>query len=165
MLRACAVWLALCGPVAAQDITRAELAEPTARYDHAVLGDALEWGALHLWLEGGERRTIRLPETRVFEDIEARLADLDGDGTREVVVVEADLARGAALAIYDAQGLRAAPPLSDNPTAGLRRLRLAIWMAMDGSRSPMSTVPICGASWSLSGWRATGSWKSPAKPG
>ena len=78
MLRACAVWLALCGPVAAQDITRAELAEPTARYDHAVLGDALEWGALHLWLEGGERRTIRLPETRVFEDIEARLADLDG---------------------------------------------------------------------------------------
>jgi hypothetical protein len=95
MLRACAVWLALCGPVAAQDITRAELAEPTARYDHAVLGDALEWGVLHLWLEGGERRTIRLPETRVFEDIEARLADLDGDGTREVVVVEADLARGA----------------------------------------------------------------------
>jgi hypothetical protein len=62
MLRACAVWLALCGPVAAQDITRAELAEPTARYDHAVLGDALEWGALHLWLEGGARRTIRLPE-------------------------------------------------------------------------------------------------------
>lgn len=115
MLRACAVWLALCGPVAAQDITRAELAEPTARYDHAVLGDALEWGALHLWLEGGERRTIRLPETRVFEDIEARLADLDGDGTREVVLVEADLARGAALAIYDAQGLRAATPFIGQP--------------------------------------------------
>jgi hypothetical protein len=108
MLRACAVWLALGGPVAAQDITRAELAEPTARYDHAVLGDALEWGALHLWLEGGERRTIRLPETRVFEDVQTRLADLDGDGTREVVVVEADLSRGASLAIYDAQGLRAA---------------------------------------------------------
>jgi hypothetical protein len=79
------------------------------------LGDALEWGVLHLWLEGGERRTIRLPETRVFEDIEARLADLDGDGTREAVLVEADLARGAALAIYDAQGLRAATPFIGQP--------------------------------------------------
>lgn len=61
MRLACALALALCGLAAAQDITRAQLAEPTARYDHGVLGDALEWGALHLWLEGGERRIIRLP--------------------------------------------------------------------------------------------------------
>ena len=114
-MRGAVLALMLATPVAAQDITRAELAEPTARYDHAVLGDALEWGALHLRLEGGERRTIRLPETRVYEDIEARLADLDGDGTREVVLVEADLARGAALAIYDAQGLRAATPFIGQP--------------------------------------------------
>lgn len=110
MRLACALWLALSGSAAAQDITRAELAEPTGRYDHAVLGDALEWGALDLWLADGTRLTLRLPETRVFEDVEARLADLDGDGKREVVVVEANIARGASLAVYDAQGLRAATP-------------------------------------------------------
>lgn len=108
MLRALACTTMLCGPAMAQDITRAELVEPTARYDHAVLGDALEWGALKLTLQGAGRRLIRLPETRVFEDVTARLADLDGDGAPEIVVVEADIARGAALAVYDANGLRAA---------------------------------------------------------
>jgi hypothetical protein len=44
----------------------------------------------------------------VFEDTGPRLADLDGDGINEIVVVETDLARGAALAVYelDAAGLR-----------------------------------------------------------
>lgn len=107
-MRTLALLAALAGPAAAQDITRADLAEPTARYDHAVLGDALEWGALRIWLADGTRLTIRLPETRVFEDIEARLADLDNDGSPEVVVVESDLVLGASLAIYDAKGRRAA---------------------------------------------------------
>jgi hypothetical protein len=43
-------------------ITAATLAEPTARYDHAVLGDALEWGALRLMLSDGSLRLFRLPE-------------------------------------------------------------------------------------------------------
>lgn len=44
----------------------------------------------------------------MFEDVTARLADLDGDGAPEVVVVETDIALGAALAVYDARGKRAA---------------------------------------------------------
>jgi hypothetical protein len=44
----------------------------------------------------------------VFEDVTARLADLDGDGDREVVLVETDMARGAMLAVYDASGRIAA---------------------------------------------------------
>lgn len=115
MRLALACTMALCGPAMAQVITGAELAEPTARYDHAVLGDALEWGSLVLTMQGGARLLIRLPETRVFEDIAARLADLDGDGAPEVVVVEADIARGAALAVYDAQGLRAVTDFIGQP--------------------------------------------------
>ena len=110
-------WLALvlaslATDAAADDspIRAAELVEPTDRYDHAVLGDALEWGALRLTLADGQTLTIRLPETRVFEDIAARLADLDNDGEPEVIVVETDLAKGASLAIYGPNGKIAATP-------------------------------------------------------
>jgi hypothetical protein len=46
----------------------------------------------------------------VFEDVEARAADLDGDGTDEVLVVETDIARGASLAVHDATGRRTVTP-------------------------------------------------------
>lgn len=105
-----ALGLALASPVAAQDIVAATLTLPTDRYDHAVLGDALEWGGLDLTLTDGRSLRFTLPETRVFEDITARLADLDGDGAPEVVVVETDIARGGSLAVYDATGKRAATP-------------------------------------------------------
>lgn len=107
-MRALALLMGLAGPLAAQDITAAKLAEPTTRYDHAILGDAVESGALRLALAGGEVRVFRLPETRVFEDFETRLADLNGDGQREVIVVETDLGLGASLAVYGAQGKLAA---------------------------------------------------------
>lgn len=95
-------------PAAAQDIVAAALSLPTDRYDHAVLGDAVEWGGLDLTTSAGKALRITLPESRVFEDVTARLADLDGDGDREVVVVETDIARGAMLAVYDAEGRVAA---------------------------------------------------------
>ena len=104
--------VALAFPVAAQTdgpIVAATLVLPTDRYDHAVLGDALEWGGLRLKV-GSRSFTITLPETRVFEDIEARLADVTGDGAPEVIVVETDLAKGASLAVYGPDGKIAATP-------------------------------------------------------
>jgi hypothetical protein len=102
-------------------ILRADLAEPTDRYAHAVLGDALEWGALTLVLDGGPETTItlRLPETRVFEDIATRLADVTGDGLPEAIVVEADLALGASLAVYGPAGKLAATPYIGQPNRWL----------------------------------------------
>ncbi|MEM7496829.1 MAG: FG-GAP-like repeat-containing protein [Pseudomonadota bacterium] len=41
-----------------------------------------------------------LPETRVFEDITPRLADVTGDGLTDAIVIEADRSLGAQLAIY-----------------------------------------------------------------
>ncbi|MFT4961077.1 MAG: hypothetical protein ACI92Z_002163 [Paracoccaceae bacterium] len=105
-----AVLVCLGLPLAAQTISTARFAEPTDRYDHGILGDALEWGALVLALQDGTKITLRLPKSRVFEDFEPRLADVDGDGTPEVIVIETDIARGASLAIYDAKGKRTATP-------------------------------------------------------
>jgi len=91
------------------EITAARFTDPTPRYDHGILGDAVEWGALELTVDG-RTRSLVLPDSRVFEDLAPRLADLDGDGAAEVIVVETDLARGARLSIYGADGLIAATP-------------------------------------------------------
>ncbi len=103
-------------------ITKAVYTEPTTRYDHGILGDAVEWGALVLtvdFCEGCEGRdirkvTIRLPQNRVFEDLAPRIIP-DEDGLTHVMVVETDLALGARLAIYDESGLVAATPFIGRP--------------------------------------------------
>ncbi|MEM7720360.1 MAG: VCBS repeat-containing protein [Pseudomonadota bacterium] len=100
-----AFWLILCGPGWAQDIVRAEYDDPTTRYAHGVLGDAIEHGTLVMETSEGRRFRVTLPERRVFEDTAPRLFDVDGDGDREVIVVEADAQFGARLSVYDADGL------------------------------------------------------------
>jgi hypothetical protein len=100
-------------------VAAAELILPTDRYGHAVLGDALEWGGLRMTLADGRQERVTLPETRVFEDVEARLADVTGDGMPEVVVVETDLALGASLAVYGPSGKRAATPFIGQPNRWL----------------------------------------------
>lgn len=104
-MRWLAVLLALAAPASAQTIADARYDDPTTRYAHGVLGDAVEWGALVLTTIEGRRLKFVLPEERVFEDLEPRLADLDGDGAPEVITVEAHQNFGARLAIYGPQGL------------------------------------------------------------
>lgn len=72
---------------------------PTDRYGHRIMGDLPEWSRLCLETKGIEA-CIDLPETSVFEDIAPRLADMDGDGTPEAVVVESSTHAGASLVIY-----------------------------------------------------------------
>jgi hypothetical protein len=81
------------------DIVRAWLAEPTTRYDHGILGDAIEASSLVIERRDGTRHTVRLKDDAVFEDLEPRLADLDGDGHDEIVVVKTYLKRGSSLAV------------------------------------------------------------------
>lgn len=96
------------GLAVAQALVAARYTEPTTRYDHGVLGDAVEWGALELTLADGSRRLIRLPQSRVFEDLAPRL--VHGGGEMLAMVVETDLARGASLALYGPAGRVAATP-------------------------------------------------------
>ena len=80
------------------DIARVWLAEPTGRYDHGVLGDAIEAGSLVVQRRDGRRDLVELPADAVFEDLRPRIADL-GDGGSKIVVVKSYLARGSALAV------------------------------------------------------------------
>ncbi|MCZ4256114.1 VCBS repeat-containing protein [Sulfitobacter sp. G21635-S1] len=102
--------------LAAQDlpqgpIDRARYDAPTTRYPHGVLGDAVEHGALVIQYAGQPTpHILTLPPERVFEDVAPRLADLDGDGQQEVVVVESHRDLGARLAVYNGAGLVAATP-------------------------------------------------------
>ncbi|WP_315898804.1 VCBS repeat-containing protein [Tateyamaria omphalii] len=107
-------------PVWADVIAEARYADPTDRYAHGVLGDAIEWGTLELVMQDGEVRRFVLPRDHVFEDIAPRLADLDGDGAPEVMVVEADISAGAAFAIYGAEG-----KITETPHIGTRNRWLA----------------------------------------
>lgn len=93
----------------------AEFTHPTTRYTHGVLGDAIEWSGLSLRFvsKGGAAWVLEipLPADHVFEDLEPRLVDLNLDGRPDaVMVVETDMALGAALAIYGAMGKIAETP-------------------------------------------------------
>ncbi|MBS1303906.1 VCBS repeat-containing protein [Loktanella sp. SALINAS62] len=101
-----AVLCALGAPVAAQQIMGAEFTDPTTRYDHAILGDAVEWGDLRITTTDGQYR-MPLPDTQVYEDLNPRLWDVTGDGQPEVVVVQTDIARGARLLVI---GMRDGQP-------------------------------------------------------
>ncbi len=85
-------------------IAEAWLGDPTTRYRHFVLGSDYEAGSLVVRLKNGSLRKLVLPETSVFEDRQPRLADLDGDGVDEIVVVRSYLDRGAALAVVTLKG-------------------------------------------------------------
>lgn len=77
--------------------------QPTTRYDHGILGDAVEAGTLVGIDANGTRHELVLPERYVFEDITPRLVDLDGDGSSEIICIRTDITAGAAVAVY---GLR-----------------------------------------------------------
>ena len=120
---ALSLWLTPVGGAAAQTITAAAYAEPTTRYAHGVLGDAVEWGALVLTLApcagcAARQVTLRLPETRVFEDLAPRLMTTE-TGDVLAMVVESDLRKGARLALYDTSGVVAATPFIGRPNRWL----------------------------------------------
>lgn len=83
-----------------KNILTAWLAGPTGRYRHGVLGDYLEASRLVVGTTEGKQLHIDLPITRVFEDLEPRLADLNGDNADEILVVETDTQLGASLSVY-----------------------------------------------------------------
>ncbi len=125
------IWVVCAGAASAQapvrlpdgEVTKsggltAYLVDPTTRYGHGVLGDAIEAGGFVVERDG-QRLLFRLGPDAVFEDRRVRLADIDGDGQPEAIVVKAYLDRGAALAVYQI-GRDAIEPLAESPAIGQR---------------------------------------------
>ena len=90
-----------------RNIAWAWLGSPTGRYSHDALGSSVHAASLHaivLQPDGSQRTlSLELPPHRVFEDRVPRLADLDGDGRDEIILVESDAQQGSSLVVY---GLR-----------------------------------------------------------
>lgn len=147
----------------AETIVSADYAAPTDRYAHGILGDAIEWGELQI-ITDTVARSFVLAQDRVFEDVAPRLADVDGDGTPEVVVVETLASEGAQLAIYDETGKIAATPhigrtnrwlapigVADLDGDGLIEVAyidrphlaktLRVWRFVDGALVPVADLP------------------------
>lgn len=80
-------------------VSEAWLSDPTTRYRHGVLGDAIEADSLTILRRDGTRAVLRLPQDAVFEDIEPRIAQIGG--RERIVLVKAYLERGAAIAVID----------------------------------------------------------------
>jgi hypothetical protein len=93
-----------------KDIAWAWLGTPTMRYPHKALGSATHAATLHVLVASPQglpqELVYRLPFNRVFEDLTVRLADLDGDGRDEMLVIESDALRGSSIVVL---GLRAQP--------------------------------------------------------
>ena len=91
-----------------KDIAWVWLGSPTLRYPHTALGAATHAGSLHVLTKesapGAQGRlqeiSYELPLNRVFEDRVPRLADMDGDGREEVIVIESDAIKGSALVVF-----------------------------------------------------------------
>ena len=84
-------------------IARAWFDDPVTRYRHFVLGRQHEPETL--WVDAPGNRglcghALTLDADHVFEDVAPRLADLDGDGTNEVIVARSHRRLGAQLAVY-----------------------------------------------------------------
>jgi hypothetical protein len=90
-----------------RNIAWAWLGSPTGRYAHDALGSSVHAASLHaivVQADGSQRSlSLELPAHRVFEDRVPRLADLDGDGRDEIILVESDAQQGSSLVVY---GLR-----------------------------------------------------------
>jgi len=81
-------------------ITAAWYEMPTDRYQHGILGDAVEAGELVVRLKNGALIRHTLPDHQVFEDRTPRIIDLDGFGGPEVITILSDVNLGASVAVF-----------------------------------------------------------------
>lgn len=88
----------------------------TERYGHGVLGDAIEASRLVV-SDGRAEHVHALAGDSVFEDLEPRILDADGDGRPEILAIKSYLRTGATIALY---GLRdgALTALAEAPPIG-----------------------------------------------
>ena len=85
--------------MAAGGIIEAQYGPDVDVYPHRIMGNVFEKQELRVVDARGVTHSLTLQDN-VFEDIAPRVADMDGDGLGDVVVVETSVTLGASLAIY-----------------------------------------------------------------
>ncbi|NKQ35617.1 MAG: hypothetical protein HF973_08375 [Chloroflexi bacterium] len=119
------------------------LSDPTGRYDHGVLGDALEGGGVILVETGGAEPTIAthivIPEPQVIEGIMPLWVDWDGDGQREIIVTLSDANQGAQIVLYSEDGEQLA---AGEPIGRGQRWRHQIAVAPFGPNGEMELATV-----------------------
>lgn len=77
----------------------AQYTGPTERYNHRVMGDGVEGGALVVVVDSVFYE-LTLTDNYVFEDIRPRLFDVDQDGNLEIITIRTEVTQGAGIVIY-----------------------------------------------------------------
>jgi hypothetical protein len=118
------------------------LSDPTTRYGHGVLGDGIEAASITLVETAPTPRValrLEIDSGKVIEGISPIWADLDGDGTREIIVTESDAELGAQIVVYNEQGRRVAA----GPTIGTGyRWRHQLVVAPFGPRGELELASV-----------------------
>ena len=102
MLRLALLFSLLLAPIAAHSaggVMEASYGPDVDVYPHRIMGRIQEKQTLFVVDENGQNFSLTLKHN-VFEDMAPHIADMDGDGRNDVVVVETNPDKGASLAIY-----------------------------------------------------------------
>lgn len=83
--------------VVAEDGSQVALVGPTEQYPHGALGDMIEASSVEVHRPDGMWERTIFGETEVIEGLSPLIADLDADGSEEVVVTVSDMYEGARL--------------------------------------------------------------------
>jgi hypothetical protein len=78
------------------------LSDPTTEFKHGVLGDAIE--AKTLTIINGENINVIKFSPQVFEGLYPLLADIDGEGGKEIIATLSGNGAGAQIVIYNQAG-------------------------------------------------------------
>lgn len=118
------------------------LTDPTDRYAHGVLGDAIEAGSVTLLQTSPAVQvlaTIPITAPQVVEGIMPLWTDWNGDGVREIVVTVSDAAQGAQIVLFGEDGAR----LAQGPAVGAgNRWRHQIALAPFGPAGEMELAAV-----------------------
>ncbi|MEE8047125.1 MAG: hypothetical protein V3T49_09800, partial [Dehalococcoidia bacterium] len=81
---------------------------PTDRYPHGALGDLIEWTDLVVSSQDPLIEEVRfsLPTNEVFEGLYPLVADINGDGTDEIVTTVSSVSSGARLTVFGFDGVK-----------------------------------------------------------
>jgi len=138
-------------------VAKAWLADPTERYAHGVLGDAIEAATVRAQWRDGAISDFPAGDGAVFEDRTVRLADVDGDGEDDLVVVRSYLSKGSAVLALKANGGTLSVLGESEPIGQPRRWLDPIGVAdFDGDRKPeiaVVTTPHIGGTLRFYGYR------------